>query len=210
MIDVSEETIKKNCPHCDPNSFALKYPLEKYENFWIVYDVHPLIEGHILIISKKHLSCIGAYPENIFQEFLLIYKRFINFLKIQYGSVAVFEHGRLGQTVFHSHIHLFPFKGSSSTIVPEGKDKLKQILNLSELITIYEKDGGYLFFAINSNLFLVDKTLSAPRFFRDRFARVLGRVERCNWKEMRTDKAIMKKATKEIHNLQDKWRKFTK
>jgi len=56
----------------------------------------------------------------------------------------------------------------------------------------------------------VDKTLSAPRFFRDRFARVLGRVERGNWKEMRTDKAIMKKATKEIHNLQDKWRKFTK
>jgi len=57
--DFSEENIKKDCPYCDINSSALRYILEKTKYFYVVCDHNPLIEGHILIISKKHSACVG-------------------------------------------------------------------------------------------------------------------------------------------------------
>ena len=69
---------KYDCPHCNKDSPALKNLLKETENFRVVCDIHPLTEGHILIISKKHLSCVGDYPENIYQEFISLYKFFSN------------------------------------------------------------------------------------------------------------------------------------
>ena len=42
-------------PHCDRNGFAFSHPLEETDSFLVVCDVHPLMEGHILIIPKEHL-----------------------------------------------------------------------------------------------------------------------------------------------------------
>lgn len=205
MEDFSEQNIKKDCPHCNPNSFALKHPLFETRHFWVVCDDHPLVEGHILIIPKKHLSCVGAYPKNLFKEFVKLYNQCLDFVRNQYGSVASFEHGIIGQTVFHSHVHLFPYKGDELAIIPEGKDKLKRINNISQLRKIFTKDGQYLFFSIQNRLWVVDVSLGKPRFFRDRFAKALGRLERGDWKKMHQNKKIMAEVSQEIHNLKKRW-----
>jgi len=206
MNNFSEESLKKHCPHCDPNSFALKFPLEETKNFWIVCDVHPLIKGHILIIPKEHLSCMGEYPEDIYQEFLSLFNKFSDFIKKTYGSVSSFEHGKIGQTVFHSHIHILPFDGLSTQIVLEGENNLKLFNDFSYLKSIYEKEGKYLFFSIGDKKWVVNTNLGATRFFRDRFAKALGNPKRGNWKEMANDKEIMEKAHFEIKELQQKWK----
>jgi diadenosine tetraphosphate (Ap4A) HIT family hydrolase len=229
--DFSAKNIKKNCPHCNPKSFALKHPLLKTHHFWIVCDVHPLTEGHILIIPKKHLSCIGDYPEDLFKEFIKLYSQCSEFIKKEYGSVASFEHGRIAQTVFHSHVHLLPlnqirlrrngsgfrptrfkcgappFSGDESLIIPEGKDKLRRLKNISQLRKIFQKEGQYLFFSIGDRFWSVDLSLGKPRFFRDRFAKALGRAERGNWKEMHENPKIMAEVNQEIKNLKRCWSK---
>jgi diadenosine tetraphosphate (Ap4A) HIT family hydrolase len=149
--ELSEEYIRAHCPHCNPNSEAYKYLLDRTNNFSIVCDPHPITKGHILIIPKEHYSCIGEYPNDVYREFLNLYKKVSDFVKKEYGSVSTFEHGKFGQTVFHSHVHFMPFNGKPTNIIPEGEDKLTVIDDLSKLKDELEKDGGYLFFSIEDN-----------------------------------------------------------
>lgn len=209
MLDVSEKAIKNRCPHCDPDSFALKHPLKETKRFWIVCDVHPIVEGHVLIIPKKHLSCVGEYDDNFFSEFQNHFNDFSKFLAKTYGTVATFEHGKIGQTVFHSHVHLFPYQGKLTEIIPEGKKYLFKLENLSELKDRFQRDGQYLFFSIGKDMWTVDLQLGGPRFFRDRFSKALGVTERGNWKEMHADKELMKKAKKDIENLKKNWEVYS-
>lgn len=208
MEDFSEEGIKKHCPHCDTESSAFQYPLLITDNFSIVCDVNPIIEGHLLIIPKRHISCIGEYPPNLFKEFLDLRREFSEFLLNEYGSISTFEHGKFGQTVFHSHVHLLPFRGKALDVVSEGENQLFKIKKIKDLKTLYKKDGGYLFFSIGENMWTVDLSLTAPRFFRDRFAKALGRPERGNWKEMRVSETIRKITAQEAIDGQSKWRKW--
>lgn len=210
MDDLSEQAIRKNCPHCDSSSQAFRYPLEKLDDFFIVVDSHPIVEGHILIIPKLHISCIGEYPQSLYEKFLNLNSRINQFLKKEYGRVSSFEHGIFGQTVFHSHIHYLPFNGSPDQIIPEGKEKLNKINDLSELKLLVKKDGGYLFFSIGEDLWSVDKSLAAPRFFRDRFAKALGRSERGNWKKMHVDALLSQAAEKDALQTKAKWEAFFK
>ncbi|HSW48051.1 MAG TPA: HIT domain-containing protein [Candidatus Saccharimonadales bacterium] len=208
MSDFSEEKLLKDCPHCDPDSFALKHPLEETGNFWVICDVHPISKGHVLIIPKKHLSCIGEYPENIFKEFTELYKKFSKFIAYEYGSISTFEHGKISQTVFHSHVHLLPFKGKAIDIVPEGMDKLNEIKTIDKLKDIYKKEGNYLFFSIGNKMWVVDTVIAKPRFFRDRFANALGSEQKGNWKEMDTNEDLMSEAKRDISELENRWSEF--
>lgn len=207
MTDLSEAAIIQNCPHCDRNSFALKYLLEETENFLVVGDAHPLVEGHLLIVPKQHLSCVGEYPDNVYEEFLILFNKFSGFIKETYGSVSSFEHGKIGQTIFHSHIHILPWRGSPIEIVPEGENNLTPFDDFLYLKSVYEKEGKYLFFSIENNKWVVNTELGAPRFFRDRFAKALGNPERGNWKEMSANEKLMKIAVVEMTELKNKWGK---
>lgn len=208
MNNFSEEEIKKNCPHCDLKSQAFNYFLEKTNNFNIVCDAHPLIEGHILIIPKRHVTCIAEYFDKEFKEFIHLNDKVSKFLIKEYNFISSFEHGIFGQTVFHSHVHYLPFQGKPTDIVPEGSNKLTELSNLIELKDFYNKDNGYLFFSIANKKWCVDIDISAPRFFRDRFANALNRTERGNWKTMQINKKLMDKAIKENQLVIKKWKMF--
>ncbi|NMB83664.1 HIT domain-containing protein [Candidatus Roizmanbacteria bacterium] len=205
MDDLSEEAIKKNCPHCDLGSQAFNYFLEKTKFFNIVCDSHPLVEGHILIIPKRHVSCIADYSKEELNEFIVLNKKVSDFLIKKYKFVSSFEHGIFGQTVFHSHVHYLPFKGRPDEIVAEGKDNYFSIDNFEELKKLFKQDGGYLFFSIGSKKWSVNKNLAAPRFFRDRFAKALDRSERSNWKIFHNDNRLMELGKKENEIVMGKW-----
>jgi diadenosine tetraphosphate (Ap4A) HIT family hydrolase len=207
--DFSEEAIKQHCPHCDPSSHAFEYPLEEpADNFYLLCDANCIVEGHTLIIPKEHLSGIGEFSSELLETFKPIHERMSKFVKDQYGSVAVFEHGKFGQTVFHSHIHYLPFAGKPEDIVPEGADKLRPLAKLEDLKDLYDRDGGYLFFSIGDDMWTVDPSLAAPRFFRDRFATALGVPERGNWKAMRESEETMQGVTDRCHATQQKWKSY--
>ena len=201
----SDEYIKANCPHCDRSHPAFKFYLQETPNFHIVADENSIVEGHTLLLPKAHLSCIGEYPDEIWSEFIKNYKQIKQFIASEYGPVASFEHGVLGQTVYHSHVHFMPFTGGPEEIVPEGAGPLQKIDSLEQLKDIYKKDGGYLFFSLGDDMWVVDKALAAPRFFRDRFAKAVGRPERGNWKAM-LDSPIKKDSDKEARNFVQNWK----
>ncbi len=208
MQDLSEENIRKNCPHCNAGHVALKFVLKETENFRVVCDYNPLTEGHILIIPKAHISCVGEMDDDHFFEFKELYNHFSEFLKKEYRSIATFEHGKVGQTVFHCHVHLLPFEGNHFQIIPEGESKLSIIGKIDKLREEYRSKGKYLFLSINDKMWLVDTGLGVPRFFRDRFSKALGNPKRGNWKNIQENAEMRKELEKEINSLMEKYKKY--
>ncbi|MDR3624315.1 MAG: HIT family protein [Chlamydiales bacterium] len=205
LENYSEQSIKDNCPHCDRTCWAFDYILKESSYFTILCDANPLIEAHLLIIPKRHVSCIAEYTPEEFVEFKKLYSLISEWICKEYGSIATFEHGKIGQTVFHSHVHLMPFLGQAEEIVPEGMKKLNSLQSLDNLFNVFQEEGQYLFFSLGSKMWTVDTSIGRPRFFRDRFAKALRRVERGNWKEMRKNPQLL--ATRDIENkrCQDKF-----
>lgn len=209
--DFSEENIKINCPLCDIKNHKYEYHLDfKYNvsNFYVRCDLNPIAEGHILVIPKEHITCIGAYGNDLVNEYKTIDTTIRDYLKNTYGSYAVFEHGFFGQTVFHSHIHYFKFNGNLSDVIPEGTNSVNKLDSIDYLKTIYKKDGGYLYVEINNQMYTVDPKLSKPRFFRDRFAKALGNPELSNWKALRENPELVKYANKMCKDTQNKWQNY--
>ncbi len=83
--------------------------LAESQSFFLLADHAPLIEGHLLLIPKAHYSCYGAVPLELEQEFLQMKARAAAFLRRAYRPPVFFEHGIFRQTVFHAHLHCFPF-----------------------------------------------------------------------------------------------------
>ncbi len=198
------------CAHCQSTSEALSHKLLTTDNFYVVCDTHPLTEGHLLVIPKNHTACMGALTDDLFQEFLALYQKFSKFINDTYGVVSSFEHGIIGQTVFHAHTHILPYSGAIKSIVPEGIAYLRKLKNIKKIKDVYNKEGKYLFVSLGDNKWVVDLSLGRLRFFRDRFAVALGVPERGDWRELGRNETGMRAAAQDIKRLQAKWDKYKK
>lgn len=196
--------IKINCRHCIGGA-QTKNPLLDSENFWIVCDFHPLARGHILIIPKEHISCFGALSEKIFLEFENLYKKVKDFINNNYGLIAVFEHGIVGQTVFHAHMHFLSFSGNIEDIIAEI-NSIQKINSLSKIRTEFKKTGKYLFVEIANKKYLIDIKLAHIGFFREKFAIALNTKKRADWKMARNDEKLMKDFKNDVSDLRKKWK----
>jgi histidine triad (HIT) family protein len=87
-----------------------------YENdsFFSVSDAHPIIEGHSLVIPKKHFETILDMPSSLEMELLDCIKKTAMILIKKYKSegfhVANNNFEAAGQTVKHVHFHILPRK----------------------------------------------------------------------------------------------------
>ncbi len=102
------------CPFCNPNSE--RELLLESETVYAIFDKFPVINGHTLIIPKKH--CVD-YFELSFKEqsacwFMLNKTKEILIKEFNPDgfNVGININESAGQTVPHVHIHLIPrFKG---------------------------------------------------------------------------------------------------
>lgn len=92
-------------------------PAERiYENsnFFSILDTHPKIEGHSLIISKKHFENVLDLPSISGKDFLDCVKNTYIKLMKKYDSTGFNIVGNnfesAGQVVKHVHFHLLPRK----------------------------------------------------------------------------------------------------
>ena len=79
-------------------------------------DVHPLTEGHTLIVPKKHVENIIDLPEDEVAPVFSAVKKVTELLEKKLapkGFTIGINHGRIsGQTIDHLHIHVVPrFEG---------------------------------------------------------------------------------------------------
>ena len=84
------------------------------DNFFSILDVNQKVEGHSLVISKKHFETLLDVPEDFASELLdCIKKTAIRIMKEKNAdgfNVINNNFESSGQLVKHFHVHIFPRK----------------------------------------------------------------------------------------------------
>lgn len=96
-----------DCTFCQRSEIT--YILKETSHFLLAADHAPLVEGHLLVIPKDHYACYGDVPETLDEELFAIKDELRQFYVQAYAPVVFWEHGVFRQTVFHAHLHCFPW-----------------------------------------------------------------------------------------------------
>ena len=83
--------------------------LKETPHFLLAADHAPLVEGHLLVIPKQHYACYGDVPASLDGELFALKDELRQFYARFYAPVVFWEHGVFRQTVFHAHLHCFPW-----------------------------------------------------------------------------------------------------
>ncbi|HJJ32620.1 MAG TPA: HIT family protein [Methanocorpusculum sp.] len=96
-----------NCPFCEHNSVVLENELA-----YAKMDEYPVSPGHMLIISKRHISDWFSLTEEeitAILELLNIAKQHLESVYHPDGfNIGINCGEAAGQTIFHVHVHLIP------------------------------------------------------------------------------------------------------
>lgn len=81
------------------------------EHFYVVYDIDPIQEGHLLIISNQHLMNFLELESSIYTELMRIEAALIDILENKMGVTGVTivrNNGKVMDENTHFHEHMIP------------------------------------------------------------------------------------------------------
>ncbi|MEU8306465.1 HIT domain-containing protein [Actinomadura sp. NPDC048955] len=98
-------------------------------DFFLIPDVAPLAEGHLLLVTREHHQCAGDFPGPMWERAMRWRDRVARLYREAYGlgGLLLFEHGPAspqggGACVDHAHWHFLPGTAGVRTVVErEGR-----------------------------------------------------------------------------------------
>ncbi len=95
-------------------------------------DIHPLHEGHVLVIPKKQIEFVWDLPDEDYQAVMATSKKVALRLRevLPYAFVA---ERVIGVDVPHAHVHLIPFDTTDQLNEPQRFDSEADHAALAEL-----------------------------------------------------------------------------
>lgn len=155
QVSSNAEAYDTNCAFCHHSDITFNI-LKETRSFVLITDHAPLIEGHILIIPKTHYACYGAVPRELDAELFALKHEVRQFFAQYYAPPIFWEHGIFRQTVFHAHLHCFPF----------GETQYNPAEQLHNLI-VHSQDDIRAWYATQGQYFYMEDTKSAFLFAPD-------------------------------------------
>ena len=182
-------TVVDNCVFCDRTKFEERIVGENAD-FFIVATIGQISNGgYLLLIPKRHLECLGAMTSG---EIVSAYQAIADISKTiskEYSDkITVFEHGIVGQTIRHAHLHFIPEECDiTQRVEADFPDfPISEPTTLAELTYLYSLNSQpYLFWKDKSLETHICWDPPAPdMYLRIVVAEALGRPERANWRTM--------------------------
>lgn len=179
MGTLSESTV---CPFCDTLDISSRLIYE-WDNAYLVSDAHPVVPGHMLIVTKNHKLSFAEMGAGALTAMTLKIIA-VSKLLLELGSnVVLFEHGNKTlntsgkPSIDHAHFHLIPTT-DISYLLPVSKQKAKFLDLPSYLI-----EGSYYFYwdIFNNVAYWGKASEIEPQFIRKAVASVCG-VKDWNWR----------------------------
>jgi len=106
---------KDECVFCKIAKGEIKCDfIYENDNFFSIYDANPKVDGHSLVISKKHFNTMLDLPTSLGEELIDCIKKTTLKLMKQFKSAGFqieqnnFKAGE--QVVKHFHLHILPRK----------------------------------------------------------------------------------------------------
>jgi diadenosine tetraphosphate (Ap4A) HIT family hydrolase len=136
-------------------------------HFLLAADHAPLVEGHLLVIPKQHYACYGVVPASLDTEFFALKEELRQFYRRFYAPVVFWEHGVFRQTVFHAHLHCFPWGQLDYEAL---RDIQHSLVKQQEDLRAWYRTRGHYFYLEDQNTAM----LFAPEV--ERYMHVVQRV----------------------------------
>lgn len=178
------------CVFCDKAQFEERLAGES-ERFWIIATLGQISNGgYLLLVPKRHVLCVGAMETSELKELEAMREKIHEAVLQEYGipPKIVFEHGIVGQTIKHAHLHLIPEAASITERIRKDfpHNEIAVICSWDELKNLYaEKQKPYLLWRDSDGGARVCWNPEAPlQYLRAIVAEVVGRPERANWRAM--------------------------
>lgn len=185
--------MQNNCAFCDRSQFEERLIAEN-RAYYIIATLGQITEGgYVLIVPKEHISCTGAFTFEQTNSLTRTIQSVWRALASEYSwadqyPITMFEHGIVGQTVKHAHLHLLPAVIDFTPKIFEDfpKTEIEELGYAGHLQKLY---GGrldkYLSWTMPNGKAMVCWNPPAPnQYLRIIAAELLGRPERANWRAM--------------------------
>jgi diadenosine tetraphosphate (Ap4A) HIT family hydrolase len=178
------------CAFCDRTQFEERLVGES-KNFWIIATFGQISDGgYLLLVPKRHVLCLGLIEEHELKEMEKLQIRVCEAVTEEYGTPPhiVFEHGIVGQTIRHAHLHLIPELGVIAEKIYKdfSGSEFHTLSSWSELTCAYaEKQKPYLLWKdFQTNMTVCWDPKAPLQYLRIVVAQAVGRPERANWRTM--------------------------
>jgi diadenosine tetraphosphate (Ap4A) HIT family hydrolase len=141
---------QNDCAFCERDKIT--DTLKETAHFLLAADYAPLVEGHLLVIPKQHYACYGDVPASLEAELLAIKTELRQFYAQFYDSVVFWEHGVFRQTVFHAHLHCFPWGNIAYDL---ASNVHSMVVTEQEDIRAWYRTQGHYFYLEDSQVALL-------------------------------------------------------
>lgn len=106
----------KDCVFCKIAKEGKSEKVMESDNFFAIRDIRPRVEGHTLVIPKKHYVTLLDIPDKLGNEMLYFTKKVAEkLLDDKHGdgfNILMNNLEVAGQLVMHAHLHIIPRKES--------------------------------------------------------------------------------------------------
>lgn len=161
--------------------------IDETDNFYILPALGSLVEGYLLIVTKRHINSMSDLSKNEIIEYLEIIDRYReNFYKVYGRYPIVFEHGTpkihskiKASSVTHAHTHII----NHNYLV---EDELIKKLEFKKINSIGDINNqkNYISYINPMGVNMVSYTFSPEsQLMRRMIAKDLGIDEKFSWKE---------------------------
>lgn len=199
------------CTFCDFSKIE-KRTIATIEGFHIVISLGQITNGgYLLLIPQTHFNCLGSLTKSHATKLDYLSSYMINLIEEEYNQhVTFFEHGIVGQTIPHAHLHLFPAKVNLKDQIENDfpNSKIEVIKDFSTFRKKYRAyRTPYLLWSTPKNEVLVCWDPPAPpEYLRLVTANILEVPQRGSWKDMdkQLDQDLTSQTMERLHSLLNK------
>lgn len=181
------------CIFCDIDHSKIENTIiEETKFFYILPTLGSLVNGYVLIVTKRHINSMSELNEEELNEYKNIIEKYKNlFNKIYNKTPIVFEHGTPNQnsemkassvTHAHSHIVNINFKNEKEIL---NKYNFFEIKDLEEI----EKNKNYISYIYDKKYITYDFP-GVSQLMRILIAEELNFKDKFDWKKERFDENI--------------------
>ena len=183
------------CIFCDIDESKIEYTIiEETKYFYILPTLGSLVDGYVLIVTKRHINSMSELNYNELEEYKTIIAKYQKlFNKIYNKTPTVFEHGTPNQnskmkanSVTHAHTHIVNINFKNEKEILE-KYNFKEINNLKEI----ETNKNYIKYIYNNKIYITYNFPSVSQLMRILIAEELNYKDKFDWKKERFDENII-------------------
>ena len=177
-----------NCVFCNiDKSRPENTIIEESDNFIVLPTIGALVDGYLMIVSKKHINSMSELKENEKIEYEFLIEKYRNKFKNIYNKFPIiFEHGSpindsdmKASSVIHAHTHIVNHKFINEESIVKNLN-FKILKNLNYL----SKEQNYIMYINPENICYVSFNFEpVSQMMRKIIAKDLGYENKFDWKK---------------------------